>query len=105
MTDFEQFWAAYPRKSGKGAARKAFAKAITKTTIAKMVATLDWQRRQPQWMEEDGKYVPLPTTWLNQERWDDEPFHAPTLSERSAKILARRERDAAHDQDADKTRH
>ena len=68
---FDDFWALCPRKRGKGAARRAYAKAcqsVEEETI------LDGARR---WRKEsigkDPTYICHPATWLNQERWDDEP--------------------------------
>lgn len=69
MDDFDLFWAHYPRKVAKGAARKAFVQAVKKTTLDAMLKALHWQR--PQWQE--PKFTPHPATWLRAERWDDEP--------------------------------
>ena len=77
--DFTAFWSAYPRKVGKGSARTAFARALRKTTLQTLLDALRWQRNQPGWMKDDGQFIPYPATWLNQERWDDEPFESPDL--------------------------
>ena len=87
LDDFEQFWRAYPRRIGKGVARRAFAKAIVKTTLAAMIAAIQWQRTQPQWLKDGGQFIPHPSTWLNQERWDDEPTRMPNLSDKSVRLL------------------
>lgn len=75
--DFVKFWTAYPRKVGKGAARRAFGRALGLTTVETMLAALAWQRTQPAWLKDGGDFIPHPATWLNQERWDDEPYVAP----------------------------
>ncbi len=80
---FDQFWEAYPRKEGKGAARAAFEKAITLTDINTMLGTLAWQSKSEAWME---GFAPHGATWLNQERWDDQPM-APTLNKKNARAL------------------
>lgn len=73
---FDAFWVLYPKKVGKAEARKAWARAHpTPELEARMRATLEWQVRSPRWLEEGGRYVPNPATWLNQGRWDDEPTH------------------------------
>lgn len=79
----------YPRKVGKIAARKAWDKARpTPELFEQMKRTLAWQTQQ--WT--DPQYIPHPATWLNQGRWDDEPF-APTaapqrvMSDAAAKVL------------------
>ncbi len=65
---FETFWRAYPRRVAKGAARKAFDKAIKKTTLQAMLeAVQKYERHKPEKI--DFKH---PATWLNGECWDDE---------------------------------
>ncbi len=70
--EFEEFWKAYPRKIGKGAAVKAWSRAIRKTTLAVILAAIANQRRSSQWVKDDGQFIPHPSTWLNAGRWDDE---------------------------------
>lgn len=77
---FAQFWRAYPRRVSKGKARDAFSKALKKTTLSVMLKALEWQVLQPGWLKDDGEFVPYPASWLNAERWDDEPFH-PAIDE------------------------
>ncbi len=70
---FNKFWANYPRKTGKGYARKCFKRInVDASLLEKMLATLAWQKESREWEREDGKYIPNPSTWLNQERWNDE---------------------------------
>lgn len=67
---FDVFWAAYPRKVGKGAARKAFAK-LSAAVFPLLVPAVEAQKLSAQWRKNGGEYIPNPATWLNQERWDD----------------------------------
>jgi len=69
---FDTFWREYPRKVGKGDARKKFAKALTKTSFDNIMAALERVKASAQWTKDGGQFVPHPATWLNQERWDDE---------------------------------
>lgn len=65
---FETFWRCYPRRVAKGAARKAFDKAIKKTTLETMIkAITEYVAKKPEKI--DFKH---PATWLNSECWDDE---------------------------------
>ncbi len=65
---FNTFWAAYPRRISKGAARTAFDKALKKTTPETMLAAIKaYVSHKPEKI--DFKH---PATWLNQECWDDE---------------------------------
>ena len=67
---FDEFWAAYPRKTDKGNARKAWTKALKKTrpeVLIAAAAALAATRPDP-------KFTAHPTTWLNGERWEDQPL-------------------------------
>jgi hypothetical protein len=68
---FEDFWAAYPRKVGKDAARKAWTAAKKRAPIAEIAAGLNAAR----WPT-DAQFIPHPATWLNQGRWQDNPSDA-----------------------------
>lgn len=73
---FEQFWQAYPRRIGKGAAEKAWSKAITSTpadTLIENAQKFALLRRG-----QDPSFTPHPTTWLNQRRWEDQPDPEPS---------------------------
>lgn len=70
---FARFWSAYPRKTAKQAALKAFQKlAPDEALLADMLSALDWQRTSDDWQREGGKFVPYPATWLNGRRWEDQ---------------------------------
>lgn len=75
---FDEFWAAYPRKTDKGNAKKAWVKALKKKHAEHIVsAAAAYAATKP-----DPKYTAHPTTWLNGERWDDELARAPTDPQR-----------------------
>lgn len=72
-SDFEKFWAVYPRKVSKKNAEKAFARVNPEPSKLKlMIAAVVQQAKSPQWTKDEGQFIPHPTTWLNQERWQDE---------------------------------
>jgi hypothetical protein len=73
--DFEDFWKAYPRKVGKGAAFKAWKK--EDPDLADVLQALEWQIKQNQWVKDGGQFIPHPATWLNQRRWEDEAAPKP----------------------------
>lgn len=69
---FDEFWNAYPNKTGKDAARQAFAKRKPgKQLLADMLQALEVQKASEKWRKQGGQFIPLPTTWLNQGRWQD----------------------------------
>ena len=75
--EFEKFWSAYPRKVGKGAARKAFAKALIRNKNLDMQMILDAVAAYASTIK-DMQYCAHPTTWLVQERWADIEDAKPT---------------------------
>ena len=79
---FDEFWAAYPRKVGKDAAAKAFAKRrVGVGLLAQMLAAISIQKTGEQWQRDGGQFIPHPATWLNEGRWQDEADASPTLSD------------------------
>lgn len=74
--EFEMFWTAYPRKEGKGEAFKSFLKATDDcgATVQDLLDGIDKYKQTEQWQRDGGKYIPHPTTWLNQKRWEDTPM-------------------------------
>lgn len=73
LTSFEEFWKAYPRKVGKDVARKKWGVIKPDQELfKKIMASLEVQKKMPQWTKDDGQFIPHPSTWLNQKRWEDE---------------------------------
>lgn len=70
---FNVFWKAYPKKVGKGAAERAWRKIKpTEALLQRMLVAIDKGKSSKQWNKENGQYIPNPSTWLNQKRWEDE---------------------------------
>ena len=72
--EFIQFWTAYPRKLKKADALKAWQRAMRKPPIDYILEQLEKWKASGDWTKEGGRYVPHPTTWINGERWNDEPY-------------------------------
>jgi hypothetical protein len=71
-SDFDRFWAAYPRHVGKVAARRVWNQLRPPADLVdRILVALEWQRALPQWQDED--FVPHPRTYLYNARWEDEP--------------------------------
>jgi hypothetical protein len=66
--DRERFWAAFPNKVGKADAMKAFDKASNKVTPEVLFPALNLYANKT-----DDRPFCNPSTWLNQERWLDQP--------------------------------
>lgn len=67
---FEVFWSDYPRKEKKSKAREAFDKVTA--DVSELLKALEWQKQSSEWTKDGGQFIPHPTTWLNQKRWEDE---------------------------------
>ena len=69
MTDFDDFWAAYPRKEGKLDAEKAYAQARKRATADAILAgVMLYAQTCPQ----ERRFQKLPAGWLRAGRWLDE---------------------------------
>lgn len=87
---FDRFWAAYPKKVGKDAAAKAFAKRKPNDDLlAAMLAAVERQRTSPAWTKDGGQFIPNPATWLNQGRWQDEEPEAGSVDPALADLFRR----------------
>lgn len=84
---FSEFWQAYPRKAGKGAAWNAWRKLRPEPDlVAKMLASIQAHRNDPQWLKDSGQFIPFPATWLNQRRFEDEVTVQPHVSEPTSRL-------------------
>ena len=70
---FSEFWQAYPKKVGKGYAFECFKKIKpTKELVDIMIEAIKKQKKSDMWKRDKGQYIPNPSTWLNQKRWEDD---------------------------------
>jgi len=76
---FDEFWKAYPRREAKADAKKAFQKLAPNDLLLHIIhGALATQSKSEQWRKDGGKYIPLPASWLNGKRWEDEPISVST---------------------------
>lgn len=84
---FERFWMAYPRKVGKDAARKAFVKRKPdEALLTTMFYAIKIQSHSEDWRKDGGQFIPHPSTWLNEGRWQDEGVALPSEAPRPTYI-------------------
>lgn len=69
---FDQFWQSYPNKVGKAKAFDSWKKIDSDLYQGIIDHVKARASSDPEWVKDDGKYIPHPTTFLNQERWEDE---------------------------------
>lgn len=85
---FADWWAEYPRKDAKGAARTAYAKARKRgASVADLLTGL---RRYP--FNPEPQFIPHPATWLNQGRWESAHEAEPIRPASTSNLVALYER-------------
>jgi len=68
---FQRFWSAYPRKVSKSCCGKAWQRINPCPALTERILdALEAHKETKQW--QDKQYIPHPSTWLNQKRWEDE---------------------------------
>jgi hypothetical protein len=69
---FAQFWGRFWRRTGKGAAEDSFRKGVvTAESFDAVMVALELQ--SPGMLQREPNMRPMPSTWLNQRRWEDDP--------------------------------
>jgi hypothetical protein len=68
----DDFWEAYPKKANRGAVRRWFASREPRLSeFREMMAALEAFKGSDDWKKRGGRYIPLPVSWLEGERWED----------------------------------
>jgi hypothetical protein len=85
VTAFDEFWAAFPRREKKQAARDAFAWAMKKHNgdgqlLARILDTISWQLV----VQPEPRYWQMADKWLLGMRWEDEK---PLTAEEQAEMV------------------
>jgi hypothetical protein len=70
---FLEFWNTYPRRQGRGEAIKSYARALKKIDADTLI---DAARNYANDPNRDPGFTAMAATWLNQERWQDDPLPA-----------------------------
>jgi hypothetical protein len=69
---FDQFWGACPKKIGKKPAFDAFVSACDETEPFTLISAMQAYAKHHRAAQTEGRYIMHPSTWLNQQRWEDE---------------------------------
>ena len=92
QANFARFWAVYPRKVGRDAARRVFTRLAPDNDLTdRMVAAVEQHCTSEQWQKDGGQFIPHPRTWLKHGRWKDEgvTLSAPVASVDLKRLLWR----------------
>jgi len=72
---FNNFWELYPKKIDKGKCLTLWTRICTRQdnvpTWSEIKKAIHYQKQSERW--QDAKFIPHPSTWLNQSRWLDDP--------------------------------
>jgi hypothetical protein len=77
--DFDGFWAVYPVRINRDAARKEWDR--LEPPLAEVLEALEAQKATERWRIADGRYIPHPDRWLREKRWEYLPTKAPLARE------------------------
>lgn len=69
--DFLKFWEVYPKAVSKKKSFESWQKAKDKPAIEQILAKIELQKKTEQWQKDNGQFIPMSTTYINQARWDD----------------------------------
>ena len=71
--EFLKFWESYPKKKSKQEALRAWLKLKPDPELqTEILLAIENSKRDPQWLKNNGDYIPLPASWINGKRWEDE---------------------------------
>ena len=88
---FKEFYENYPRKQARKKAQTSFCNAVKKGTHPYVI--INAVKKYALLVEErntEKRYIPYPSTWLNQERWQDEDLAqavAPTNQDLAPEVI------------------
>jgi len=71
---FSEFWKAWPpgsRKVAKPQCLKKWEKYACFSQRVQILGHIEHMKTQPDWIKDNGAFIPQPLTYLNQQRWID----------------------------------
>lgn len=83
VPSFDRWYDRWPKKQGKAKARERWAKMSAAERASAWKATPGWveyAQRHPR----GNTFVPMASTWLNQQRWEDDAPELPQVERREA---------------------
>lgn len=74
LPGFERWWQTYPKSNrvSKSKCLRKWRRVGLEERTEQLVRALLADACSDQWLRDGGRFVPMPATWLNQERWDRE---------------------------------
>ena len=73
LEKFKIFWEKYPKKQNKKKVETWFRRNNPDDDLMKIILEkLELFKKTEQWTKNNKQFIPMPTTWLNGRRWEDE---------------------------------
>ncbi|MBT9164838.1 MAG: hypothetical protein DDT23_00846 [candidate division WS2 bacterium] len=73
MCDFDLFWKTYPKKVNKAYAIKVWNKLKpSQELVDTIISAVNRAKKSDEWRKDKGQFIPHPSTYLNNKRWEDE---------------------------------
>ena len=78
LPGFNAWWAAWPknvtggysRKAGKNMCLTIWARCHHESQAETILRHVEWLKTTADWLKDGGAYIPMPITYLRQQRWD-----------------------------------
>jgi hypothetical protein len=82
---FADWWAIWPknvtggyqRKGGRSLCLQRWIKGCYWTQAETIIRHTEWMKTTADWIKDRGMYIPMPITYLNQQRWDGAEIDIP----------------------------
>lgn len=93
--EFNLLYDSYPKKRGKEAAKRKYIQMHGKIPpVDELIRIVEEWKKTEDWTKQNGQFIPLPATWLNQRRWEDElPYRKKTERELVEEYAAQRRKE------------
>lgn len=73
LEKFEVFWREYPKKQSRASALKSFIKLNPDQHLFdQIILKLRLFKQSHDWLKDGGQFIPMASTWINNQRWLDE---------------------------------
>ncbi len=72
IVHFDTFWSLYPKKVAKDLCLQKWKSKKLDKIGEKIIKHVKAMKETKQWKENDGQFIPMPLTYINQSRWEAE---------------------------------
>lgn len=73
VTRFDEFWEIYPKRVDKAGCLRKWSAHGLDALADRIINHVRAKAASRDWVKEEGRYVPMPATYLNQRRWEGDP--------------------------------